>query len=278
MKVFETGICAAALLSVAMFAGTLPANACGKDSDCTIGERSYRIVLPQGYDNSGDLGAIVYAHGYRGTAGKTIRNKALTKLADELGVAIVAANGVDGRWNLPHRPGSAQRLKQDELAYFDSLKADLQSRFGIAPDRIMMTGFSAGGMVTWHLACYRGDAFMGFAPMSGTFWEPVPKECPTGPVNLIHYHGTQDKVVPLDGRRIREAKQGNVFEALGLMTRIGGYKPSGHEELSDMECARKENGAGKRLEVCLYPSGHGFRAENIKRAWRIFNAERARKG
>ncbi|NRG18928.1 polyhydroxybutyrate depolymerase [Rhizobiales bacterium] len=278
MKFYKIGICAAALLSAAMLGGVNPANACGRDSDCLIGERSYRIVLPEGYEKIDDLGAIVYAHGHRGAAVKTIRNKALTKIADELGVAFIAANGVKGHWNLPHRPGASQFLRQDELAYFDSLKADLQERFGIAPDRIMMTGFSAGGMVTWHLACYRGNEFMGFAPMSGTFWEPVPDECPTGPVNLIHYHGTNDKVVPLDGRRIREAKQGNVFEALKLMTRIGGYKPAGHEELSDMECARKENNAGKRLEVCLYPSGHGFRAENIKRAWRIFNGERAHKG
>ena len=278
MKLNFTGTFSAAILCAAMLATATPAGACGTDSDCVIGERSYRIVLPDGYAAMKDLGAIVYAHGYRGNAGKSIHNKALAELAEELGVAIVAANGVDGRWNLPHRPGSAEPLAQDELAYFDDLKADLMNRFGIAPKRIMMTGFSAGGMVTWHLACYRGDDFMGFAPMSGTFWEPVPEECPTGPVNLIHYHGTKDTVVPLDGRRIREAKQGNVFDALGLMTRIGGYKPAGHEELSDMECARKQNDAGKRLEVCLYPSGHGFRTENIKRAWRIFNGERARKG
>ena len=71
-------------------------------------------------------------------------------------------------------------------------------------------------MMVWHLACYRGASFAGFAPMSGTFWEPVPETCPTGPVNLIHYHGTKDPVVPLTGRQIDPGRDAHHAEPIGL--------------------------------------------------------------
>lgn len=262
-------------LAISVFAVVPPAMACGQETDCAIGERSYRIVLPKGYEKLENLGAIVFAHGHRGSAAQVMNNKALQRLADELGVAFVAANGVDGRWNLPGVPRSSPPRTADELAYFDALADDLNARFGITAKRTMITGFSAGGMVTWYVACNRGNKYLGFAPLSGTFWEPVPPNCPTGAVNLIHYHGTKDKVVPLDGRRIREAKQGNVFMAVGMMARTGHFQPVGETRISDMDCALQTNEAGKRLEICLYPSGHGFRAEHIKRAWQIFNGERS---
>ncbi len=275
MQLARLALATISALAFSVLVSETAAMACGQQTDCTIGERSYRIVLPKGFEAQKNLGAIVFTHGHRGSAAQVVTNKSLTRLADELGVAFVAANGVDGRWNLPGVPRSAPPRTADELAYFDALTQDLDKRFGIAAKRIMITGFSAGGMVTWYVACNRGDKYLGFAPLSGTFWEPVPPDCPSGAVNLIHYHGTKDKVVPLDGRRIREAKQGNVFMALGMMARIGHFHPAGETRLSDMDCTMQTNEAGKRLEICLYPSGHGFRAEHIKRAWQIFNGERS---
>ena len=45
-----------------------PALACGPDTDCAVGDRTYRIALPEGHDGAAPVGALVWAHGYRGTA------------------------------------------------------------------------------------------------------------------------------------------------------------------------------------------------------------------
>jgi polyhydroxybutyrate depolymerase len=244
--------------------------ACGPESDCMLRDRSYRIVLPPGHDGAAPIGAIIFAHGYRGTADGVMRNQSLTALAGELGVAFVAAQAAGSDWNLPGSPGGSGGQDEDELAYFDALSADLAGRFGVERARTLMTGFSAGGMMVWHLACQRGDAYAGFAPMSGTFWEPLPEDCPAGPVNLIHYHGDSDPTVPLHGRAINEAHQGDVYKAVTLMARAGGYRPAESVPEAGLDCERQESGSGHRLELCLFAGRHQIKVGHILRTWRLF--------
>jgi polyhydroxybutyrate depolymerase len=263
------------LLAVATLAATVAfaapeAAACGRDTDCVIGDRSYRIALPDGYDGATPIGAIIFAHGYRGTAAGVMRNKALTALASELGVAFIAAQADGTDWKIPNAPHGANPDGTGELAYFDALIADVTTRFAIDPTRLVASGFSSGGMVVWHLACNRGDRFAGFVPMSGTFWAPVPETCPSGPVNLIHYHGDADPVVPLDGRPIGDARQGDVRKAIELIARIGGYRRVETEPTPGLDCARRANSDGKLLELCLFAGKHQLKAKHLARAWRIF--------
>lgn len=249
---------------------TSQALACGRDSDCPLGERSYRVVLPEGQANTSPAGAIIYAHGYRGSAAGVMRSKALTGLADQLGVAFVAAQAAGPDWKLPGVPNSHKLPDVDDLAYFDALAADLTRRFGVDRDRIMATGFSAGGMMVWHLACYRGDAFIGLAPLSGTFWEPIPEACPVRAFNLIHYHGREDPVVPMQGRPIQDAHQGDIFEAMALAERTGSFSPVASEPVPGLDCTRQVNGRGNLLELCLFDGRHEMKARHIARAWQIF--------
>jgi len=260
-------------ISLAAIAGS-GAEACGREADCVIGERSYRIAFPEGHDGTTPIGAIVFAHGYRGTAGGVMRNKALTALASELGVAFIAAQAGGPDWNIPGAPNHHALEGIDELAYFDALIEDVTARFAIDRTRLVASGFSSGAMMVWHLACYRGAGFKGFIPMSGTFWAPVPETCPSGPVNLIHYHGTEDPVVPLSGRRIGEARQGDVFEAVALIARLGHYRPVGTGQTPGLDCARQTDGGGKLLELCLFAGKHRMKASHLARAWRIFETSR----
>jgi polyhydroxybutyrate depolymerase len=253
---------------------TPAAEACGRDTDCVIGDRSYRIAFPEGHDGTTPIGAIVFTHGFRGTARGVMRNKALTALASELGVAFIAAQADGPEWIIPGIPSSDLRQGVDELAYFDTLIEDVTTRSAIDRTRLVVSGFSSGAMMVWHLACYRGAAFAGFVPMSGTFWEPVPKHCPTGPVNLIHYHGTEDPVVPLTGRPIGDAHQGNVSEAIEMLARTGGYRPVEARQTPELQCSKQVEGDGKLLELCLFPGKHQLKARHLARAWRIFEASK----
>ena len=248
------------------------AQACGRDTDCVIGGRSYRIAFPEGHDGTTPIGAIVFSHGYRGTANGVMRNKALTALAADLGVAFIAAQAAGPDWNIPGAPNHHALEGIDELAYFDALIEDVTARFAIDRSRLVASGFSSGAMMVWHLACTRGAAFAGFVPMSGTFWAPVPETCPSGPVNLIHYHGREDPMVPLSGRRIEDAHQGDVFEAIEMLARSGGYRPVETGETAGLKCSRQVADGGKLLELCLFAGKHQLKVRHLARAWRIFEA------
>ena len=262
----------ATLISAIALVAASGAQACGRDTDCVIGDRTYRIALPEGHDGATPIGAIVFAHGYRGTANGVMRNKALTALATDLGVAFIAAQAAGPDWQIPGGPSHHSREGIDELAYFDALIEDVTQRFAIDPANLVASGFSSGAMLVWNLACYRGASFNGFVPMSGTFWEPVPETCPTGPVNLVHYHGTEDSMVPLAGRPIEDAHQGNVSEAIEMLARTGGYRPVGSGEIPGLQCSRQVTGGGKLLELCLFAGKHRLKASHLARAWRLFEA------
>ena len=271
-----TLISAIALVAITALGAAPGAGACGRDTDCVIGERSYRIALPEGHDGATPIGAIVFVHGYRGTANGVMRNKALTALAAELGVAFIAAQAGGPDWNIPGAPSHHALEGIDELAYFDALIEDVTARFAIDRTRLVASGFSAGAMMVWHLACYRGVSFAGFVPMSGTFWAPVPETCPSGPVNLIHYHGDADPMVPLTGRPIENARQGNVFEAIELIARSGSYRPVETGDIPGLQCSRQVADDGKLLELCLFAGKHQLKARHLARAWRNFEASAGR--
>ncbi|MDZ4134510.1 MAG: polyhydroxybutyrate depolymerase [Paracoccaceae bacterium] len=244
--------------------------ACGPDTDCRIGTRSYRAALPPQSDGRTDGRAIIMFHGYGGSAAAEMRNAGMRRMASDLGAVYVAAQAGQRDWNIPGSPSENRADPGAELAYFDALLADLGARFGVDPQQTLVTGFSAGGMVVWQLACFRGDRVAGFAPMSGTFWAPVPQDCTTGAVNLIHSHGTRDKVVPMAGRAVASTRQGDVARAFDLMTRTGGYGPARPVAMQGFECARQTNPAGKMLELCTFDGGHSFNPRFLRRVWADF--------
>lgn len=243
------------------------AAACGPDTDCQIGDRTYRIQMPEGVD--GPVGALIFSHGYRGSAKGTMRNKGLRALANELGVALVATKSASQDWLIPGVPENMAEDGEKEFRYYDDLIDDLQSRFGIDTENLVASGFSAGGMMVWNLACYRGESFRAFIPIAGTFWRPVPDACPSFPVNLVHIHGTSDKIVPLEGRKIAQTHQGSVTKALALQNAAGDFgDPSVKLEVEgDLGCKQWHNADGKFLAFCTHPGGHSIKMDYLRMAW-----------
>jgi len=248
----------------------LPAHACGPDTDCTLSEnRHYRIRMPEGHDGESRIGAIVYAHGYRGSAKGMMRNKSMAKLATEMGVALIATKSFSDDWRLPGVPRNTDADGNLEFNYYDEVIQDVVRRFPIDRNKLMATGFSAGGMMVWNLICHRSELFAGFAPMSGTFWEPEPATCDTPPTSVVHIHGDADPVVPLLGRPIADTHQGQVPDVLAMYAKYGEYQDTGREILGKLECQNSQNAAGEILNFCLFAGGHSFRSEYVKQAWEI---------
>lgn len=269
-------IIAASILTLAIFAvpGT-PAWACGPDTDCRIDDRRYRIRMPESHDGVTPVGAIVFAHGYRGKITDAVKGKGFIALGKRLGVAIISTKSTGPDWALPGAPSHATKQGIDELAYYDRVIDDVARRFPIDKSRMMATGFSAGGMMVWNLICDRSYLFAGFAPIAGTFWDPVPKTCSTSATSVVHIHGTSDKTVPLLGRRIANTRQGQVPMALDMYARHGGFSPPDDVPLDGLACRIRTNGDGHIFNFCTHPGGHSFSIKHVETAWRML--ERAGK-
>jgi polyhydroxybutyrate depolymerase len=251
-------------LMVLLFAlFTSPAWACGTDTNCPVGERHYRISMPEGHDGTAAVGALVWSHGYRGSAAGVMRNRSLRRMVSNAGLALIAAQGVNGSWDLPYGPRTFDSTGAFEFAYFDAVIADATSRHHIDPNRIIAAGFSAGGMMVWNLACSHPEKFAGFVPMSGTFWLKPPETCATPVSSIVHIHGDADKTVPLTGREILDTKQGEVEDALAKYEAFAGHGDVTESRAGTLSCRNRSNPDGEILEFCLFPGGHSFRTEHL---------------
>lgn len=247
------------------------AMACGPDTKCRLGDRHYYIAMPEGHDGRSQVGAILFSHGMQGTAKGVMGNETLRGIASDLGVALIAVKSVGEDWSLPNGPRNAASVRST-FAYFDAVVADATRRFAIDPDRMMATGYSAGGMVTWNLICERPAMFAAFAPMVGTFWKEPPKRCKKPVANVLHVHGRTDLTVPLEGRVIKGVRQGNVYAVMKRYKRIGRYRRAGRSTVAalEFECTHSRNRRGKMLDLCLYPGRHKYDSRYVEFAWKHF--------
>jgi polyhydroxybutyrate depolymerase len=238
-----------------------------------VGERSYRIRMPA--DATGPVGAILFVHGHGGHASEIMGDEELAAAVTGLGLALIAPQSAGVGWTMRR---TAERPASDALvepAFMDRVLADAASRFPIDRRRVMASGMSAGGMLVWYLACYRRDAYAGFAPVAGTFWSVMPEDCGPPPDWMRHIHGTRDPTVPLEGRVLRGgARQGDVFAAMAMFAAAGGFGPARRETMDGQDCTHRENAAGGVLELCLHDGGHDYRVPDIVSAWRALAAYR----
>ena len=251
------------ILTLLLFLAS-PALACGPDTDCVVGDRTYRIAMPEGHDSATEVPALIWAHGYRGSAEGAMRNGSLRRMLSRAGIAFIAVQGVGGKWDLPYGPRTFDSDGSAEFAYFDAVIADATARHAIDPNHIIASGFSAGGMMVWNLACSHPANFAGFIPMSGTFWLKPPDTCAAPVSSIVHIHGTQDKTVPLNGRPIGETKQGVVEDALSMYATFGDFGAERTTRADDLACRIRQNPQSELLEFCLFDGGHSFRTEHLR--------------
>ena len=186
---------------------------------CAVEGGTYHVELPQGATGP----ALVFLHGWGGTGAGTMSNAGMVQAFLARGYAVIAPDGQmrdsgQGRsWDF--MPGRAAR--RDEMAFLRSVADDAARRFGLDRDRMLLAGFSIGGSMVSYLACADPGAFAAYAPVAGSFWRPHPKAC-AGPVRLLHTHGWTDMTVPLEGRNVGGATQGDVFAALEIWRRTNG--------------------------------------------------------
>lgn len=265
------------ILPLTMLAMPIEAKACSVETDCIAPTvepgRVYRVYRPDpDRVSQRPMGAIIHAHGYRGTAASVVGNRHLQRMADRLGLVLIGLKSAGDDWALPNSPSHPNADPEGEMAYVDAVVADASARFDLDQRRLMASGFSAGGMMVWTMACHRGHLFAGFAPIAGTFWRPVPNSCPSQPANVIHIHGDADPVVPLGGRPIAHTHQGDVMKALTMYQRHGSYGPATIVVGDDLRCEERVNEARQILDFCQFKGGHAMRADHLVHAWRRLEA------
>ncbi len=165
--------------------------------------REYLIHVPSGYRAGSETPLVLDFHGHSSNASQQEERSGLSDVADQQGFIVVYPQGVreaDGETGWATTASRAARV--DDVLFVGDLLDKLQGQFCIDPRRIYATGFSNGGGMTNLLACTMATRIAAIAPVAGAFPpDPYPGGCrPDRPVPVLELHGTEDLIVPYDGR------------------------------------------------------------------------------
>ncbi len=228
---------------------------------CATDLGEYGLLLPPGHPPGARIPVVLFFHGWGSAAERVLGNATIRDAVLERGYALLAPQGLPGPesgnrgWS---HQGSPHR-NRDEVAFVRGLVEDAVRRAPLDRDRILVSGFSAGGSMVWHLACFDGGAYRAFAPVAGAFWEPLPEDCPAGPVHLLHLQGFADRVVPIEGRAIGDRwQQGDLFASLAILRRAAGL-PSDPDRITrdgPYRCRFWTTKPAGQLGLCLHDGGH----------------------
>lgn len=260
------------LLTILTLFAVMPSAWAATDAPCTLGTPCvvaggrYVVHQPPGWDGRSALPTLVFFHGWSEAPADVLGMSDVVAFADQAGILLVLPEGQGQSWS---HPGSPARYR-NEFAFVTAVMDDLERRFPVDHARLVAAGFSQGGSMVWNLACAMPERFSAFAPISGGFWEPLPKSCKVAPTRIYHVHGTSDHTVPMTGRWLFGVfKQGNIRQGWSVLQAANGCgKPVTQPAQGRLTCETASACPGKAaMNLCLHDGDHEMGAPFLKSAW-----------
>ena len=193
---------------------------------------------------------VVFVFHGAGSTGAAARTYGLEAATDG-GAIFVYPDAVQGTWDVGGHSADARRV---ELA----LRRLSETRC-IDPDRVFITGFSAGAVFTLFLGCNVPTAFRAMGVIAGSD-RRFDTSCCHGAISALFIHGTADDTIPiLDGELARNRTLGR--DGCSIPPQPGGAS-----------CETHDCPAPRAVEFCTWPGGHAVPDWAGPELWRFFGS------
>ncbi len=159
---------------------------CHGDAACPLGDRSYHVLEPDGWDGETPLPLLLHFHGWARQGDAVVNHQRIAGATRLRGVLLVAPNGLGKSWNF-------WTSDTKDVAFANRVLEDVASRYPIDPERIYVSGYSYGGAMAWRYACQSGDGAAALLAIAGSIRQT--EDCPQAPAQVRHVHGTDDTVM-----------------------------------------------------------------------------------
>ena len=150
--------------------------------------RDYIGYLP---NQLGDLRPLLIScHGMNQDAPYQKNMLSIESVADTAKFLTIFPNGIDKSWDI-----SGDR----DINYMLAIIDEMEKKYNIDRNCVYLSGFSMGGMFTYHAMNKIADKIAAFAPISGYPMWGTTADAKVRPIPIIHTHGTGDDVVAFSG-------------------------------------------------------------------------------
>ena len=147
----------------------------------------YTLSIPETLKADQPVPLVLALH-YGGTVtpfyGQGILTQLVAPALHDLGAVIVAPDCPAGSWTTMESDASVMLLL-----------AELMQYYAIDKSRILVTGYSMGGIGTWHFAARHADFFAAAIPIAGVPPSGIAQVHPLAPLYVIH--SRQDELFAL---------------------------------------------------------------------------------
>ncbi|MCF4121782.1 prolyl oligopeptidase family serine peptidase [Antribacter sp. KLBMP9083] len=172
------------------------------------GPRTYTVHVPETLGGPAPL--VLALHPLSGSGAQLQALSGWDDLADAEGFVVVYPDGIGGSWNAGGCCGAAVQQQVDDVAFLTAVLVQVEASLDIDPDRVYVTGFSNGAMMSYRLAC-ETSRFAALAPVGGDLRVPC---ADPQPASVLHVHGLADSVVPFQSSDTPWLEAGECGEAV----------------------------------------------------------------
>jgi uncharacterized repeat protein (TIGR02059 family) len=170
------------LLSFFMFTTGLMAQ--GESIQVGTATRQMIVYAPSGIVQNRPL--VISMHGMNQTMTNQKEQTQFQSVAETNNFVLVFPQSIGTQWQL---------YGTTDIDFILAIIDEMHKRYGIDRDRVYLSGFSMGGMMTYYAATMIADKIAAFAPVSG-FLMDGPNTNSSRPIPIIHVHGADDTFVP----------------------------------------------------------------------------------
>ena len=115
---------------------------CHGDVACDLGDRSYHVLEPDGWDGETPLPVLLHFHGWARQGDVVVNHSRIAGATKLRGVLLVAPNGQRKTWDF-------WTSETDDVAFANRVLEDVANRYPVDPKHIYVSGYSYGSAMAW---------------------------------------------------------------------------------------------------------------------------------
>ena len=163
--------------------------------------RTYIMHVPSSYKGDKAVPLVVDYHPIGGSGQGQLSGTTYKSLTDQEGVISLYPDGTGGKsmmgagWNV-----GPCCSNDDDVKFSREMIKAVEEKVCIDKKRVYATGFSMGGGMSNHVACYMSDIYAAVAPAAMDLNKTNSATCnPERPISIIMFRGTADNVCRYQG-------------------------------------------------------------------------------
>ncbi len=166
-------------------------------------QRCSLLYLPPDYEDGRTLPVILSLHGFASNPHGQRAFSQWEQVAAQVQAVVLypQGTGFPQRWNADSEFGVDGA---DDVSFIRDLIEQLNDQIPIDGRRLYLTGFSNGGAMALRLACELSKQFAAAATVATPVTPDLANCRPERSIPLLVFHGTEDQIVPYQGRRAED--------------------------------------------------------------------------